>query len=298
MAVKESLMVKTAENVSSVSIQPQVGDAYMVSKILISPGTATHAIINIDKTTVGYFRLSGTQGNDLSFPADSLTSNNVFSTMIALGLFRPYPVATGESFLVKAESGTFDKVIIEYSEHDSADVKSSDPNGSSATEYDVILYGEPTTLTADQYSKYDKSTSPDEFPKFPFSEVVPAKTVITLHGLEFKNVGISANTQADQAITKYIKFQKERIVLFDDDKNGLPYIGTPPATDTTVTAPGQLVTLARSDDNSSVYLFDTPIIFNEGEDLDIYAYVETVTGSSTMAATDVELGLLTTVKGA
>ena len=297
MAIKEPLMIKTAESVASVSIQPQVGDAYKVIKVMIDPGTANHAYFNIDKTTVGYFRLSGTQGNDLSEPSKTGVVTNTLSTMIDLGIFRPYPVATGETFSVKADTGVFTRVVILYQEYDEADVKNTDPNGSAATEYDTIIYGQPTTITTDTYSQYKTCTSPDEFPKFPFEEVVPAKTAITLHGLELYAVGKTATSGADEAITKYLKFQRDRIVLFDDDKNGLAYIGSPPATDSTVTSAGQLIDVSKTNNNPGVYLFDNPLIFNEGEDLDIYTYIANVSGSGTLAPSDVELGLLVTVKG-
>ena len=297
MAMKEPLMIKTVESVASVSIQPQVGDAYKVIKVMIAPGTANHAYFNIDKTTVGYFRLSGTQGNDLSEPSASGVVNNTLATLIDLGIFRPYPVASGEQFSVKADTGTFDRVVILYQEYDEADVKNTDPNGSAATEYDAIIYGQPSTISTDTYSQYDKCTSPDEFPKFPFSEVVPAKTAITLHGLELYAVGKTANSAADKAVTKFLKFQRDRIVLFDDDKNGLAYVGSAPASDGTTTTAGQLVDIGKTNNDPALYLFDEPLIFNEGEDLDLYTYISNVSGSGTLAVTDVELGLLVTVKG-
>ena len=296
MAMKESLMVKTVENAAIASLQPQVGESYKVTKVMVSAGSATHAYFYIDKTTVGYFRLSGTQGNDLSEPSADGVVKNSLSVLGDLSIFRPYPVSSGETFSVKADSGTFGRVVIVYQVYDEADVKNTDPNGSAASEYDAIIYGRPGAITPDQYSQYKVCTSPDEFPKFPFEEVVPAKTTITLHGLEFSAVGKTANSAADKAITKYLKFQRDRIVLFDDEKNGLVYIGSAPTADGMFTSAGQLIDISKTGNDPSICLFEKPLAFAEGEDLDLYIYVSNVAGSGTLDPTDVELGLITTVK--
>ena len=298
MALKEPLMVKTVESAASLSLQAQVGESYRVNKIVIDPGTANYAILSIDKTTVGYFRLGGTQESDLALPSDAVTNKNVLNTLIDLGLWRDYPIATGETLLIKADTGSFASVVVNYSVYDEADVKNTEPNGSAAVEYDVMLYGQPASITTGKYNQYTVAEDPDEFPKFPFEEVVPAKTTIEIKGLRFKAVGKTANSAADMAVTKYIKFQRNRVVLFDDDKNGLPYIGAAPAADGTVVSAGQLIDVAKSQGNDGLYIFDKPLTFVDGEDLDLYVDVETTSGSGTTTTADVELGLVSSIKTA
>ena len=296
MAMKEPLMVKTGLGVDKVSLVAPVGESYLIKNIYVAfPASATVRVL-IDKTTVGFFYLGGAQKSDLVTRAGESELPNVLQVLRDSKIFRPYPVESGQTFSLVFDSGTSNDVFVEYSVYDASDIKATDPNGSLSSDYDVILYGYPSTIISDGYSKYDTALDPDEFPKFPFSEVVPSKTTITINALLHYAVARTSGSGGSKSEERYIKFQRDRVVLFDTDRNGLPYLGSASAADGVVTSPGILIDYGQTNDASNIFFFPNPLILNAGDDLDIYSFVSVVLGTQSLQSDDLRIGLVANIK--
>jgi hypothetical protein len=146
--------------------------------------------------------------------------------MIEQGLMDGYPIATGETFKITgaAQGGSIQMVI--YESHEEGDMASDMPNGSKATEYVFINYGNAGgDITNAGEWELSKSQNPAEFPDFPFGKVVPAKTKIAIAGILASDFAPEENDGTDQIWTSYLKLIAERETLFDEDRNGLLMLG-------------------------------------------------------------------------
>ncbi|KKM23796.1 hypothetical protein LCGC14_1611470 [marine sediment metagenome] len=142
------------------------------------------------------------------------------------------------------------------------------------------------TPTASQDILLDTSLSPAEFPDFPAGKVVPANHEITLLGIA-AHPFTTGDTGPNAWGTSFVKLLKEREVLFDDDRNGIPFDGQ----DSTATADAYMCNFSLIGPGTPVLLdsavqvigdpllFDPAIVFTEGAELNIY-----LTGVMTTAA--------------
>ncbi len=196
------------------------------------------------------------------------------------------PVAEGQTFNVAryAETGN---VIIVYDEYDSGDILATMPNGSNASEYVFMQYMSTSeTPTASQDILLDTSLSPAEFPDFPCGKVVPANHEITVLGL-FGHPFSTGDTGPNAWGTSFVKMIRDREVLFDEDRNGIPFDGQNAAAVadaylSNFSLIGACVDVLL-DSAVRAYglplLFDPPLVFSEGAELNVY-----LTGVMTTAA--------------
>ena len=298
MALKRSGMVKTVYGNTNLSLTPMVGEAYRIKGIYIVNPSSNYITLTTAKTTVGYFRVGGTQGNHLfAFTADK-PYPNLLKQLMDLHVWHDYPVAEGETFIISGAAGSDSIQMVEYDVYDATDVKNTDINGSASTEYDYIAYGTPSAVKTDTTAQYDTASTPEEFPRFPFKVAVGGSTHITTYGVLISPVAYQDSGSTGIQLTQRLKFVKDRTILFDEDKEGLPLY----ATNTSPTAgsydySGITSVGSASDKNPSpVVLFETPLEFLPGEELDVYITTETVTGSAVLNPADVEIGLIEHVK--
>jgi hypothetical protein len=173
-------------------------------------------------------------------------------------------------------------------------------NGSKSKTYMFINYGRPSAvITTTTSTAYDVSTNPAEFPDFPFGKTVPAKTKMTLYGILASDI-VDDRSGNDCMNSEYIKLIRERVTLFDDDKNGLLLRGLIGNTDASaqigrgISLVGNMSTV----DMKPAFMFPEPILFNDGEELNIY--LTTTAGASQsasdLAVADVEIGLIARVE--
>ncbi|GAI66955.1 unnamed protein product, partial [marine sediment metagenome] len=79
-------------------------------------------------------------------------------------------------------------------------------------------------LTASGDMLLDTSITPAEFPDFPAGRAVPAKMKVKLHGIH--GCPVADHTDAANGFhTTFLKLIKEREVLFDEDRLGIPFLG-------------------------------------------------------------------------
>jgi hypothetical protein len=254
------------------------GKSILIRRVECIPSTNdTYLVLSVDRVTTAAYRVAGRAGNQLGCLLSAYHYFNIMDFLTKKGHNVNIPVAEGQTFTVAryAETGN---VIIIYDEYTAGDIKATDPNGSNAMEYTFLQYmSTSVTPTASQDILLDTSLSPAEFPDFPAGAVVPAGHKIDLLGI----CGMPFSTGAGGPNawgTTFIKMIKGREVLFDDDKNGIPFDGQ----DATATADAYLsnfslvgpgVTLENDDDAvvlGDPLMFDVPFEFAAGSELNVY----------------------------
>jgi len=237
----------------------------------------TYLTVRVDRVTVAFYRVAGRAGNQISPYLTAYVIPHIMRFLSQHGINVSIPVAEGQTFNVSryAETGN---VIIVYDEYDAGDITAAMPNGSAASEYVFMQYlSTSVTPTASQDILLNTSLSPAEFPDFPAGKVVPAKREITLLGLAghpFTTGAAGPNAWG----TTFVKLLREREVLFDEDRNGIPFDGQ----DATATADAYMCNFSLIGPCTPVLLdsavqvigdpllFDPPIVFGEGEELNMY----------------------------
>ena len=292
MALKAPYMVKTVEGNTDLQLEADTGESFKVIDIQIANPASSYIEVVVDKATVGYFRVGGTLGSHLSFAPSDSEKKTVLGLLREKGIFRGIPVAEGQKLTIKnaAAANAVQKVV--YEVYDAGDITPDMPNGTEAREYDFIMYGRPSAV-ADGSNLVDTQLNPVEFTNFPFAGDVPAKTRMEVYGVLFSDVGKTSGTGANKHITKYLKLIKGRTVLFDEDRNGIPAIGVAPASDGTNIGTGYSEIGNYSDvDRRLPLIFDEPLKFEAGEELNVYVVTDVIAGSANLASTDVEVGLI------
>ncbi len=352
MPLKQAFAVKQVRGNTDLELTADVGESFRIKDIMIYNPASSYVTLKTEKTTVGYFRVSGDLGSHLPFPkaptkhsvgfnaqAYAMTSveynsildagGNVidmkFAAETALGapaivtrmsypqqlnpnpwtilkflavkgLFLGYPIATGEKFKITgaAQAGAIQMVIYEI--WDGEDVKNVEENGSKAKNYLFMNYGRPAaSITTSADTIYDTVQSPAEFPAFPFNRTVPPKTKIDILGICGSNITISGATVAKYNFTKFLKMIFEREILFDEDRNGILFEGlTPPdvATLVSIAEGHSMIGNYSTIDANEPFMPPSPLTFNEGDELNIYATTEIADTGATITAARLELGLI------
>jgi len=307
MALKAANQIKTVIGAADLQLKADPGESFLIKKIMVDAGAAGYVTLKIEKTTVGYFRVSATYGNHLSFPfaldtaiaLAALHTKNLLDLLWDIGIFKGYPIAEGETFLLSGATGATDIKSVVYDIMEAADIKPEQVNGSKANEYLLINYGDTgAAIAAAGDARYDNPLNPVEFPSFPYGDDVPAKHQVTIHGIIGAEAGVRNATPATAIFTRYLKLVKDREVLFDEDRNGLPFdFSTVTGAAGTKRGGGRSVMGDYSHlDPRPPLFFDTPMLFDAGDELNIYTTVEEPVDGSTIATDYQTLALIQTVK--
>lgn len=276
---------KTQIGNTDLELEAKTGQGLMIKNIMIKNPLLDYVTVSISKTTVGYFRVGGDLGSHLSFHVGrayptafetvpgNVGQNTLLAYLFNLGLFKGYPVASGEKFLITGAKQTTSIQTIEYEIWDAADITPELENGSKATSYLYINYGSTgATIGVTTDVILNTTNNPAEFPDFPFGKIVPANRNIELHGILASDVMPGTWTPSNRTYTVYLKFMQDKVFLFDEDRNGLLYrsaAGIPHMTLPTV-AEGTCVGGNYSDvDLKYPFMFEPPLIFPQGEELTI-----------------------------
>ena len=314
MALIEPFMVKSQFAVgtdTAIELEAKTGESLLVKDVIIRASTDEYVLLEIDKTTVGFFRVdshvfkshlpdtvavvSG-PGDERGFIAGG--SITLLSYMIRKGWMRGYPVAEGQTFRVKPYTSgkKLNHVMIIYEKYDAGDIKATDPNGSESKEYVFVNYGrvENAITTAGDYEVSNCVTT-EEFPDFPFGKTVPSKTTIDILAVLGSDC-INYVDDSNYVYTKYLKMFKGRTCLFDMDKNGIPFYGIKFSGISAGTHFGKgysYIGNYTNKDRREPFVPPTPLTFSEGDDLKIYITAGAV-GSS--ASIDVKYGEIALVE--
>lgn len=316
MALLNPYMVKQAIGKTagqSLELEADTGESFLVKNIYIDENDATMTDISIDKAMVGRWRTAKALGNHLAFPFGSakipitnylnaaIPKKTLMSLLMDMGIFTGYPIAEGQKMVISPAVAAeyLGDVVIEYERYDAGDMKADMENGSAALEYMFINYGDvgSAITTAGNYL-INTVNSPTEFPDFPIGKDVPAKTEIDLMGL--------LATEAydwDSAIlisyTKYLKMVKGRDTLFDEDRNGIMFLGSDRGAAGVATYYGEgysPIGNYTEIDTKPPFIFPTPLTFLAGEELNTYITSDIVTAAASIAQAGSEIGFIEKVR--
>jgi len=224
MAVKQRIMQKTGWNVSTLSLKPESGKAYLVEEIKVATTNPTEFTkVTIDRVTVAYLSTYNIYTNQFWFSHDMAQFPNLLKVLLNQGVFKGFPVAEGQEMIIDITGSGSPYVRANYQILDPGDINAEMENGSNAKEYLFFNYGTNSLqIAAAGEGKIDKSLTPVEFPDFPFGATVPPKTQIDIIGICIGTY--RKDTEFNNKI-RWLKLVKGREVLFDEDRRGMYVAG-------------------------------------------------------------------------
>lgn len=294
--------VKRAYGGTSLSLEAKAGESFLVKCLTCRPNSADeYLVLRVDRKTVGVYRVYGKGGNQLRGNSAEVYPMNLTDFLLKQGVNIAIPVAEGQTFSIDSINAATE-IVVEFERYSAGDITAIMPNGSDSKEYTFLQYMTSSeNLAVDGDLLIDQSLSPAEFPDFPCGKVVPAKTTINMLGLVgnpkaygFGGTGI---------ITTYVKLVKDREILFDPDRNGIPFRGQPSGghTDSYQTDFSLIGGCIDGKEDSQKADISFPLMFNpmlnfvSGEELLIYVTIDQL-GSGTFDGDKIDLAAILNVK--
>lgn len=286
--LRQANMIKQIIASGGGDLEAKAGESLLVKRVECIPSTNDgYLTFSVDRVTVGFYRVKGKSGNHLSTILFAYLKQNLMEYLASKGINVAIPVGEGQTFNVSryAEAGN---VMVVYDKYDAGDIVPTMPNGSASNEFTFMQYAKVGTApTASGDGLIDTSLSPAEFPDFPCGKVVPANTTIHLLGI----VGCPFVDGAGGPIgfaTSFMKLIKEREVLFDEDRNGIPFDGQDAAavalayeSNFSLIGPNtEILINTNAITNGPPLMFDPALEFASGEELNVYLTV-VKTGAAT-----------------
>ena len=281
--LRQGNCVKRFTAISTDKLEANAGESFLIRAIYVAPETDNdYLVLKVDRKTVGVYRIYGKSGNHLDRINLGYTHKNLMEFLLSKDINCSIPVAEGQSFTVSSV-GTSPVVVILYDTYDAGDVRADMFNGTESKEYMFIQYMDTSdTVDATETVELDTSLSPAEFPDFPCGKSVPANTEIDIVGLVGSPSG-TGDFAANYIGTSYLKMVKEREVLFDEDRNGIPFFYAPNETTSdysaefTLIAPcvnvrpfTESVSLVHDAPLGDPLMFQPALNFKAGEELLMY----------------------------
>jgi len=215
-------------------------------------------------------------------------------------IFKGYPVASGQKFVISGAGQSGAIQLVQYEIYDEGDMTPDMENGSQATEYFFLNYGNTganVNVTGDTI--YNTPVSPPEFPDWPYAKDVPANYEIDLYGILGSDFCPKENDGTNYCYTNYLKLVRERITLFDEDRNGLLFegYGTLAEGNMDMVGEGQSVIGNYSDvDCRPPWMLPAPLTFTEGEELGVYLTTTRGGTGQNIAVDEHEIALIEKVR--
>lgn len=218
-------MVKRITAIGGGDLEAKTGESLRVKRIECIPSASDdYLTISVNRVTLAYYRIKGKSGNHLGTLHENYHKGNIMEWLNAQGVNVTIPVAEGQTLNIKRADEAGDVVLI-YDRYSAGDVKDTDPNGSASKVYTFMQYavvGDTPTEDGDYH--INTAITPAEFPDFPCGKVVPALHTIELLGIAASpfHLGTAFNTAFE---SNYLKLVRNREVLFDTERLGIPFEG-------------------------------------------------------------------------
>lgn len=216
-------MIKRLTASGGGDLEAKTGESLRIKRIECIPSTNdTYITINVDRVTVGYYRIKGKSGGHLDTLRNNYIKRNLMEYLTDKGINVTIPIAEGQTLNIDryAEAGN---VLLIYDRFSAGDARATDPNGSDSSIYTFIQYAKiGTTPAASGDHLIDTAITPSQFPDFPCDKVVPARNTIELLGIVGSPFNLGGAGPLGFA-TSFLKLIKDREVLFDTDRNGIPF---------------------------------------------------------------------------
>ena len=269
--------------------------SYRIRDIHVSGPATAYAQLFVDRTMVGYFRVGGgVLGNHLPFRITDEENVTLYRFCLEYLGFGPIPIAAGETFSIVGVHQASSVVCVEYDEYDAGDVRNTEPNGSQANRFQFVNYGRYSTTLADGDNKYATQQTSNQYPAFPFGEVVPSKMNMKLVAIVASDVNRATTGTSNEQVSANIKLVRNRKTLYDDDMNGLCLRGSTTFVSAATAVGAGLSVVGNYDDTDRrlPFVLPVPLEFKEGESLDLYMVTSVLTGAANIPAASAEVGLL------
>lgn len=289
--LKQTNCVKHKLNTEGLTLEADVGESFLVKAIYIGRCTSdAYLTVKIDNFSVGYWLVKGKAGNQLGTQRLEYSGYNLMDRLVKKGLPFTYPIAEGQKLVLGALDGIGTMVVV-YDIYDAGDIRSDMVNGTQCKTFGFIQYmRESAVIAASGDLLLDTSITPAEFPDFPAGRAVPARMSIKLHGIHGNPVADATSTD-NLFYSTYLKLVRERETLFDEDRNGIPFLGDSTATgaasylkpETIIGQCGEMSGGLSMYNSRDPLWFDPPLTFLSGEELLVYLTFVKV-GTHTMAA--------------
>lgn len=303
MGLRQAGLIFRAEAAASLVITPRAGESFRVRRIFTSnpSGTLQHLTVINDTARVGFFRVVGLGGAHLLNPrsqevANNVRGSNMLDWMLTFQQFPGYPVVQGESLTLSLDNGTADIYAIADS-YDATDVKSTEQNGSKASDVLFLNYGTNlAALTTAAYTKLALSRNPAEMVQFPFGvagqSLVPAGKrahIYILGGQASGRFVSGGNTAATQYLRPRIGTAPAQTIV-DRADVGIPFLGVQPgaATDYTSVRAG-IPSCPRASDPYDDPLSDLDFTGNDEFSIQVSTVI---VGTGQLNASDVDVWAL------
>jgi len=249
------------------------GESVIVRDIHVAETPGAYTTLFIDTSTQGYFRTSSTGlGNHLSYIKKSSKTKTILGYLTDKGIFRGYPIQSGSKFTIKNTNAAAMSII--YDIYDAGDINNTMENGKDSKELTFLMYGQPAVnVNTTTDTQIIHKNNPSEFCDFPFHGGVATKRKIDLYGVIYSSRGNDdGNLTTNYIHTRYLKLMKGRNVLFDSMRNGLLAIGKTVQTNGVFEAENGYDVGGENSDlyQKEALIFDQPIRFANGEELDTY----------------------------
>lgn len=259
-------------------------------------------LTNAGGTTIGTKVLGGIAASTTLYKAmEHLATQwpggmSLMQWMMAQGLFMGYPIETGQRMTITGVQASGCILEVEYDIYSEGDIKRTMPNGSESSILEYISYGNTgASINATGSTLYDTMVNPQDFPRFPWEDDVPANHRIEVHGVLGSPFAPKENDGTNYTNETYLKLIREQTTLFDEDLNGFLFY------DATATVRGAVDRVGEgyskignySDrDNNPPLRFDPPLIFAANEDLDLYLTTVKTASGQDITTEEHEIGLI------
>lgn len=298
--LRQANCIKRALTTVAFSLQADAGESFLIKTIFAGHTAlaAGYPVLRVDRKTVGCYRGGAIGVNHLGSDDETYIAQNLMKWLAEHGVNVSIPVAEGQTFTIERASNTGDITVV-YDIYDAGDINAIMPNGSDAKEFTFIQYmTSSAALEAVGDHLLDVSLSPAEFPDFPCGRPVPPRHTIELLGLVGAPVSKGDGTTG-HTTSQYLKLIKDRETLFDEDRNGIPFIAAENTTGTAIyktemSLIGDCVQVGAdlSDPCLGVpLLFEPPLVFKSGEELQLYLTCS-YAASGTIAVAEVRVGAI------
>lgn len=282
MGLRERNRCKLMVALAGRTLEADADESFRVRDILCLPeATDTFLELLVDGTTVAKIRVKGKAGNHAPFPTQETAvaqgATSQITTGCAFGLLRwlrahgidlSIPVATGQVLTVSQVPAT-GRVCVVFDQYDAGDVARDEPNGSEASLRRYLHYAEMAAAAAATPALVAESLMWTGGDKWPFDgSGVPDGVTMRILGIVGSPVSMG-DASDNIANTTHLQLLREATVLFDPDRDGLPFLGdvTNVAATADYTPIASVIGPHTPEYGVEPLLLDPPLVFGKGERL-------------------------------
>jgi len=302
--LRQANCIKRALTTVAFALLADAGESFLIKSIICgATDLDTDPTLRVDRKTVGFYRAKAQGRSHLGHIDDTFLPMNLMDWLMGKGINMAIPVGEGQTFTIDRGGSHTGDVTVIYDIYDAGDIRPDMVNGTDSKEYNFIQY-----MTASEVLKVAKdyelsvSLSPAEFPDFPCGAVVPARSKIDILGIAGMPVNVGDDT--NYTGTTHLKLIKDREILFDEDRLGIPFLATLVNSVGTFrkiafSLIGDCVSIATGLSDPSYglpLLFDPPLHFESGEELLVYLTCSIDAGAVEIPVADVRVAMIMNVK--